>query len=463
MRNEHDYEPYNYGKTPEIEEPKLDDNIIDQPQFEEEDIFVEEPKTDSTYAYKYSNYYEYTNEQPKHQPESPKKKKGGFKKFLGVVALAVVFGLVASGIFVGATKLFGEFLEVDMNHDNTVVGNTQISEGPGVEVASGIADVVENVMPSVVAITNMSIQEVQNFFFGTQEYKSESRGSGIIIGQNEKELLIVTNYHVIENGTTLTVTFNDDTNVEAHVKGTEPKRDLAILAVNLDNISAETKNAISIATLGNSDTIRVGETTIAIGNALGYGLSVTTGIVSALDRTLEDYEGELIQTDAAINQGNSGGALLNAKGEVIGINSAKLYGTSVESMGYAIPISDVKDILNDLMNRETKVKVAENKRGSIGIQGTTVDETYSQIYNMPEGVFVSQVLEGGGAEKAGLEANCVITKLNGTSISTMEELIAELEYYEVGETVELTVQVPGRGGYTEEKIDVTLYKMKEQK
>ena len=404
MRNEHDYEPYNYGNAPKKEEPKLDDNNIDQPQFEEDDIFVEEPKTDSTYAYKYSNYYEYTND-PQKQPVQPNKKKSGFKKFLSVVALAAVFGLVASGIFAGGTKLFGEIFGVELDKDNTVVGNTQISEGPGTEVASGIADVVENVMPSVVAITNMSIQEVQNFFFGTQEYQSESRGSGIIIGQNEKELLIVTNYHVIENGTTLTVTFNDDTSVEAQVKGTEPKRDLAILAVNLDNISAETKSAISIATLGNSDTVRVGETTIAIGNALGYGLSVTTGIVSALDRTLEEYEGELIQTDAAINQGNSGGALLNAKGEVIGINSAKLYGTSVESMGYAIPISDVKDILNELMNRETKVKVAENKRGSIGIQGATVDETYSQVYNMPEGVFVSQILEGGGAEKAGLQAN----------------------------------------------------------
>ncbi len=463
MRNENDYEPYNYGNTPKKEESKVDDNNIEQPQFEEDDIFVDEPKTDSTYAYKYSNYYEYTKEQPKYESVAPApKKKGGFKKILTTLVLAILFGVVASGVFIGCVKLFGDFPGVDFGKNNTVVGDTQISEGPGTEVSSGIADVVENVMPSVVAITNMSIQEVQNFFFGTQEYQSESRGSGIIIGQNDKELLIVTNYHVIENGTTLTVTFDDDTSVEAQVKGTEAKRDLAILAVKLDDISAETKKAISIATLGNSDTVRVGETTIAIGNALGYGLSVTTGIVSALDRTLEDYEGELIQTDAAINQGNSGGALLNAKGEVIGINSAKMYGTSVESMGYAIPISDVKDILNDLMNRETKTKVAEHKRGSIGIQGTTVDEQYAEVYNMPEGVFVSQILEGGAAEKAGLEANCVITELNGTSIGSMEELISELEYYEVGETVELTIQVPGRGGYTEEKVDVTLYKMKQQ-
>lgn len=461
MRNENDYEPYNYGNPPKNEEPKVEDNNIDQPQFEEDDLFVEEPKTDSTYAYKYSNYYEYTNEPPKQEAPKSKKKRSGFKKFLTTVLLAILFGVVASGVFVGCVKVFGNFLGIEMGKDNTVIGNTQVSTGTGEIVHSDIADVVENVMPSVVAITNMSIQEVQNFFFGTQEYQSESRGSGIIIGQNDKELLIVTNYHVIENGTTLTVTFNDDTSVEAQVKGTEAKRDLAILAVNLDNISAETKNAISIATLGNSDTVRVGEQTIAIGNALGYGLSVTTGIVSALDRTLEDYEGELIQTDAAINQGNSGGALLNAKGEVIGINSAKMYGTSVESMGYAIPISDVTDILNDLMNRETKTKVAEHKRGSIGIQGTTVDENYSEIYNMPQGVFVSQILEGGGAEKAGLEVNCIITELNGTSIESMEELISELEYYEVGEVVELTVQVPGRGGYTEEKVGVTLYKMKE--
>ena len=455
MSNDFNYEPYNYGPSSQPEEPE-------EPEREEvsSEEKSEEIVSDSTYAYKYNNYYEYTAAAPVEEPVA-KKKKGGFKKFLSVVALAMVFGLVASGVFLGSVKLFGSFLGIDIKKEYEEVSNTHIFMGASDATKSDVADVVENVIPSVVSITNMSVQEVQNFFFGTQEYQSESRGSGVIIGQNEKELLIVTNNHVVEGSRTLTVTFIDDANVEAQIKGTDAKRDLAIVSVPLEQLSAETLKAIKVATLGDSDKLRVGETTIVIGNALGYGLSVTTGIVSALDRTLEDYEGELIQTDAAINQGNSGGALLNAKGEVIGINSAKLYGQTVESMGYAIPISDVMDILNDLMTRETKTKVAEHKRGSLGIYGQTVDSTYAEVYNMPQGVFVSQIVEGGAAEKAGLEINCIITELNGTSIETMDELIAELEYYEVGEKVTLTIQVPNKGGYTEEKVDVTLYKMKE--
>lgn len=458
MSNEYNYEPYNYGSNPQPEHEEVKEEVNEEVK---EEVQPEENVSDSTYAYKYNNYYEYTTSEPVQQPEAKKKKKSGFKKFLSAVALAIVFGLVASGVFLGSVKVFGSFLGIDFANEHEAVNNTQIFMSEGEGAKSEIADVVENVLPSMVAITNMSVQEVQNFFFGTQEYESESRGSGIIIGQNEKELLIVTNNHVVEGSRTLTVTFIDDTNVEAQIKGTDAKRDLAIVSVALDQLSSETLGKIKVATLGNSDALRVGETTIVIGNALGYGLSVTTGIVSALDRTMEDYEGELIQTDAAINQGNSGGALLNANGEVIGINSAKLYGETVESMGYAIPISDVMDILSDLMSRETKTKVAEHKRGSLGIYGQTVDETYAKAYNMPQGVFVSQIVEGGGAEKAGLEINCIITALNKTTIETMDELIAELEYYEAGETVTLTIQVPAKGGYTEEKLDVTLYKMKE--
>ena len=458
MSNEYNYEPYNYGSNPHPEEPEHEE-VKEEVK---EEVQPEEIVSDSTYAYKYNNYYEYTTSEPVQKPEpTKKKKKGGFKKFLSVVAVAIVFGLVASGVFLGSVKVFGSFLGIDLAKEHEVLDNTQIFMSAGESPKSDIADVVENVLPSMVSITNMSVQEVQNFFFGTQEYQSESRGSGIIIGQNDKELLIVTNNHVVEGSRTLTVTFIDDANVEAQIKGTDVKRDLAIVSVSLEQLSKETLGKIKVATLGNSDALRVGETTIVIGNALGYGLSVTTGIVSALDRTMEDYEGELIQTDAAINQGNSGGALLNANGEVIGINSAKLYGETVESMGYAIPISDVMDILSDLMSRETKTKVAEHKRGSLGIYGQTVDETYAKAYNMPQGVFVSQIVEGGGAEKAGLEINCIITALNKTTIETMDELVAELEYYEVGETVTLTIQVPAKGGYTEEKIDVTLYKMKE--
>lgn len=461
MRDDYNYEPYQYGDVSKKEEVPADNSAENR-----EEPKVEERNTDSTYSYKYNNYYEYTREPayrnaPSYTNPEPKRKKGGFKKFLAAVALAVVFGLVASGVFMGSVAVFGDRLGIGDINDKQTVTNTKVYSSSNSEVNSDIADVVENVMPSVVSITNVSVQEVQDFFFGTQQIPSESRGSGVILGQNEQEMLIVTNYHVVKESTELTVTFIDDSNAKAQIKGTDAKRDLAIVSVRLEDIANETMGKIKIATLGNSDTLRVGETTIVIGNALGYGQSVTTGIISALDRELEDYEGKLIQTDAAINQGNSGGALLNANGELIGINSAKLYGTTVESMGYAIPISDVTDILDDLMTRATRTKVAEEKRGSLGIRGVTVDETYASVYNMPQGVFVSQIIEGGAAEKAGLPVNSVIVELDGITLSSMEELIAELEYYEVGETVELLVMVPDRNGYVEETMEVTLYRMEQ--
>lgn len=457
MNDEYNYEPYRYGGS-QPSEPNPEEPKFEEPQFEEE-VHVDEVEQDSTYAYKYTNNYEYIRqpEPPKDEPE--KKKKGGFKKLLTTIALGIVFGFAASGVFVGCNLIWGNFLGIEFRTQHQDVGTTQVATSTDTVINSDIADVVDNVMPSVVSITNMSIQEVQNWFYGTTQQESESRGSGIIIGQNDEELLVVTNYHVVEGSKTLTVTFIDDSNIEAQIKGTDSDRDLAIVAVPLSSIQSETMDAIKIATLGDSDELRVGETTIAIGNALGYGQSVTSGIVSALGRTLDDYAGELIQTDAAINQGNSGGALLNANGEVIGINSAKLYGETVESMGYAIPISDVMDILNELMNRETKTEVAESERGILGIYGATVDEAYSQAYNMPQGVFVSQIIEGGGAEKAGLPVNCIITEVEGVSVDSMEELEEQLKYYKAGETVELTIEVPGRGGYTEEKIEVTLSKI----
>lgn len=449
--NEYNYEPYQYGGT-----PNNNDNNNEEPLYRTaEDTMNSEGS--STYAYKF------TTSQTEPEPEPPKKekKKGGVKKWITCICMAVVFGLVASAVFTASNTVLSKYFGVKQSASNQSVGTTQVALSSDTVTNSDIADVVENTMPSVVSITNLSIQEIQNYFYGTTQYESESCGSGIIIGQNDAELLIVTNNHVVEGNTTLTVTFIDGTNIEAQIKGTDSDRDLAIVVVPLSDIESTTMEAIKIATLGDSDELRVGETTIAIGNALGYGQSVTTGIISALNRTLDDYEGELIQTDAAINAGNSGGALLNANGEVIGINSAKLYGDTVESMGYAIPISDVMDILNELMNRETRTKVAEDERGSLGIRCATVDETYAAAYNMPQGVFVSQVIEGGAAEKAGLESNCIITKIDGTSVDTADELIETLEYYKVGETVELTIQVPGRGGYEEETIEVTLYKMEQ--
>ena len=267
---------------------------------------------------------------------------------------------------------------------------------------------------------------------------------------------------MVEGSKSLTVTFIDETSVAAQIKGTDSDMDLAILAIPLSELKSETLKAIKVATLGDSDALRVGEPTIAIGNALGYGQSVTTGIVSALERKIEDFEGELIQTDAAINPGNSGGALLNANGEVIGINTAKVSADAVEGMGYAIPISDVTDILNELMNKETRTKVPEAQRGSIGIYGRTVDSQMSDYYNMPEGVYIVEVIEGGGADKANVPTGCYITEIDGTGVDTMEELQEQLQYYRVGETVEFTIAVPKEENrkvtYVEKTVEITLGK-----
>ena len=323
-------------------------------------------------------------------------------------------------------------------------------------VTSDVSDIVENTLPSIVSITNMSVQEVQNFFGGISQQESESAGSGIIISQNDSELLVVTNNHVVEGSDTLTVTFNDGNSVEAQIKGTDSARDLAVVAVPLDKISDDTMNAIKVATLGDSDSLKVGEPAIAIGNALGYGQSVTTGIVSATGRTIDGFDGEYIQTDAAINPGNSGGALLNMEGEVVGINSAKLASTEVEGMGYAIAISDVTDILQNLMNETSRDKLDDSEHGVLGIEGSSVSSEAVQMYGIPAGVFVKKVTEGGAADKAGLKANSVITEFNGKAVSSTDQLIEYLSYYEPDEEVELTVQVPHGTSYKEETVKVTL-------
>ena len=277
----------------------------------------------------------------------------------------------------------------------------------------------------------------------------------------------MTNNHVVAGSDTLTVTFADGNSVEANIKGTDSEYDVAVVAVPLDSISEDTKKAISVATLGDSTELKVGEPAIAIGNALGYGQSVTTGVISALNRSVSETDqttGEttessvkLIQTDAAINPGNSGGALVNASGEVIGINSSKLVGDSVEGVGYAIPISDVSDLIENLMNQETKTKVAEADQGAIGIKGMSVSTEYSQQLNMPEGVYVSEVTKGGGAEKAGMTRGCIITGINGTTVSSMDDLQEQLQYYAKGDEEELTIQVPqSNGEYQEQSVNVTL-------
>ena len=404
-----------------------------------------------------NQYSYYTPEEDQKKKEKPKKKIPTWAK---MICFGLIFGLVASvtfqaGNFIGG-KLFGTGEEKTAKKAETV-GSTKLTTSSDSTVNSDVAEIAKNAMPSVVSITNMSVQQVQNFFGGIQEQESTSAGSGIIISQNDSELLVLTNNHVVENSETLTVTFIDEESVEAVIKGTDATRDLAVVAVKLEDIKDSTMDEIAVATLGDSTQIQVGEPAIAIGNALGYGQSVTTGIISATGRTIDGYDSELIQTDAAINPGNSGGALLNAKGEVIGINTAKVATNAVEGMGYAIPVSDASDTITDLMNRETRTKVSEAEQGYLGIQGVDVTEESSKMYNMPTGVYISEVSRNGGADKAGLSKGSVITALNGSGVANMSDLKEQLQYYRVGETVKVTVQVPSeKGEYKEQTVEVTL-------
>lgn len=410
-------------------------------------------------------------EDPK--PGRPKKNHRGVPKAVAVTGFALLFGIVASATFVSSNIIANKILKLDSTQktessslSGTAGNNTTLSTSSS-SVTSDVSEIVDTVMPSIVSITNMSVQEVQDFFGGVREQTSESAGTGIIISKSDSELLIVTNNHVVEGSDTLTVTFSDASSVEANVKGTDSTYDIAVIAVPLESVSKDTLSEIAVATLGDSDQLRVGEPAIAIGNALGYGQSVTTGVISALHRSATETDSEtgtqttenvqLIQTDAAINPGNSGGALVNINGEVIGINSSKLVGESVEGVGYAIPISDVTELIQNLMNQKTKTKVAEDEQGALGIVGMSVSDAYSQQLGMPAGVFVTEVSQGGGAEAAGMTKGCIITGINGSTVGSMDDLQAQLQYYRKGETVTLTIQVPQTNGeYKEQTIDITL-------
>lgn len=394
---------------------------------------------------------------PQKDPKTSKPKKGYMKKVALVVGAAVLFGAVGGVTMQGTSYLTGKLL--GKNTKSTVgttktVSNAKLTTSTST-VTSDVSDIVENTLPSIVSITNMSVQEVQNFFGGISQQESESAGSGIIISQNDSELLVVTNNHVVEGSDTLTVTFNDGNSVEAQIKGTDSARDLAVVAVPLDKISDDTMNAIKVATLGDSDSLKVGEPAIAIGNALGYGQSVTTGIVSATGRTIDGFDGEYIQTDAAINPGNSGGALLSANGEVIGINSVKYSDTSVEGIGYAIPINTAAPIINDLI---TKEKVDESDSAYLGIVGVDVTDDVAKTYNMPSGVYVAQVTGGSAAEQAGIQKGDIITEFDGKQIGSMEELSSTMEYYKAGTTVDVKIERSTNGEYQEQTISVTLGK-----
>lgn len=420
------------------------------------------------------------------------------KKGLTLSLCAVLAGVLAAGSFEGVNKLAGwsgaTTVEAASNKDETTLtyaksekkdadasdskSDTGKDTGSTAKGNLDVSEIASEALPSIVSITTKSVQEVQNYFgmYGMygyapqqQEQEVEGSGSGIIVGKNDDELLIATNYHVVEGADTLSVAFTDGNAVEASVKGFDEERDLAVVSVSLDDIKDDTMDAISIAKIGSSDDLKVGEQVIAIGNALGYGQSVTTGIVSAKNRRMDSDNNtvtdgsddssdgvNLIQTDAAINPGNSGGALLNMEGEVVGINSAKLASTEVEGMGYAIAISDVTDILQNLMNETSRDKLDDSEHGVLGIKGSSVSSEAVQMYGIPAGVFVKKVTEGGAADKAGLKANSVITEFNGKTVSSSDQLIEYLSYYEPDEEVELTVQVPHGTSYKEETVKVTL-------
>ena len=437
------------------------------------------------------SHYPIFSEGPASSPNPDKKpskrnrnKKKTLAKRIGSLTLsAVLFGSVAAGSFQAVNHIYAA--NSPAAAANTSAGSTSdtkagllkttaVSGGSGSNTGSlDVSDIAAAAMPSIVSITNKSVQEVQNYFsqFGyggyPQTQETESQGSGIIIGKNDTELLIVTNNHVVENADTLSACFIDNNVLEAKVKGTDADNDLAVIAVPLDSISDETMSAIAVANIGDSDSLKVGEQVVAIGNALGYGQSVTTGIASAVNRALSGSSSEAgtddskaatyIQTDAAINPGNSGGALLNMNGEVIGINSAKLASTEVEGMGYAIPMSRASDIIENLMNKTTREKVAEGEQGSLGIKGADVTSEAEEIYGLPKGVYISDVTQGSAAEKAGITPGSVLTKFDGESVTAISQLQNLLQYYKAGETVEVTLQVPGQNNSYEEKtVSITL-------
>ena len=406
------------------------------------------------------------------------------KKTAWIVLSAVLFGTVAgtvmTGVQIASSGMVSQFFAIVSSDEKLPEqgeellpepfpgGNVPgiLPEAPAVPApATDVSQVVEEAMPAVVAVASTAVYQMPDFGFGwffgggSQSYEVPSSGSGIIIGENDTELLIVTNNHVVQDTVSLKITFVDDAAVDAAVKGTDTDTDLAVISVPLDQIPQETKEKIAVARLGDSDGLKVGQGVIAIGNALGYGQSVTVGYVSALNREIKTSDGNtrvLLQTDAAINPGNSGGALLNMKGEVIGINAAKYSSTEVEGIGYAIPVSSVQDILDELMNRKTRSEVAEEKRGYLGIQGTTVDEDAAAAFGMPKGVYVYKILKDGAAADSQLREKDIITKLDGMTVKSMQELQKLLKGYEAGETIELLVQRQEDGQYKEIQIPVTL-------
>lgn len=406
--------------------------------------------------------------------EKEKKRSGFLKKAMLSISLGLFFGLFAGIGFYAVQQTTGLLdthktgeaaLSQNIQNNNPVLGKDESQSGIKLTntedirvISSDISDVVSEVMPAMVSIVN-NFTETGNIFGQNYSKDAASSGSGIIVGESETELLIVSNYHVVADATTLDVTFIDGSEAQAQIKGTDSKIDLAIVAIPLSSLSEETKEAIAIAALGDSENLKLGQPVIAIGNALGYGQSVTNGIVSALNREISlegNATGNFIQTNAAINLGNSGGALLNTNGEVVGINSAKIGGSIVEGMGYAIPISEAKPIITDLMLKETRHKVENNKVGYLGITRQTITAQFSEMYNMPEGIYVTSVEKGSPANLAGMLPGDIIVKFDGNRISSDEEFLNLLQYYEAGTTVTVYVKRPVNGEYEQVELNITL-------
>lgn len=450
-----------------------DNNDIESIERQEENT---ENTTQESQSFSYSELDLDQNEQKtkKEKKEKAKERKPMTtgRRWASVVAMALVFGLVAGGTMFGvntaAEHLTGQD-KVQIGQTQTTSASADTSDSSDSSAAQGtVAEVAQNAMPSLVTISTMTVEEMRDFFGGTQQYEVEGAGTGVIVGENDTELLIATNYHVVEGATSLSVGFIDEASVEAAVKGTDVDNDLAVVSVKLEDITEDTMDQIKIATIGNSDELQLGDQVVAIGNALGYGQSVTSGYVSALDRdlTLTYEDGTtinstgLIQTDAAINSGNSGGALLNMQGELIGINEAKTSssssGASVDNIGFAIPIDKAQSSLQDMMNQETREKVDEDQASYLGIQGSDVSSEVSELYGVPSGVVVAEVVEGGPAADAGMQKGDIITELDGRTISSMSQLQQTLQYYAAGETVDVVVQRSVNGGYQEQTLSVTL-------
>lgn len=444
------------------------------------------------YRGEYENFYQSSghsmNQTP---PKKEKKNKGGggyWKKALAAISFGLLFGIFAAAGFYAVGTATGQLdskeetertgavpeglegTEQEVKASNDGSGSIEEikskTDNAGKAIVMDVSDVASEVMPAIVSINNTYTQTM-SYFGQTLRSESTAAGSGIIVGENDEELLIVSNYHVIEDADKLIVQFADGEEAEAQMKGSDPEMDLAVIAVSMKDVNAATREAIAVATLGDSDSLVVGEPAIAIGNALGYGQSVTLGVISALDRVIDlstplgsgesDGDGaSFIQTDAAINPGNSGGALLNIKGEVIGINSNKIGGNAVEGMGYAIPISAAKPIIENLMLKETRTKVSEDNKGYLGISPRTVADEMAEIYGMPKGVYVSQVYEGTGAEAAGIRKGNIITEFDGNKIGSAEDLLRVMEYYAVGDTVEVTIMQGSPDGWDSKTVTVTL-------